>query len=314
MKPILFVHIPKTAGTSLHQSAIDSLGANCVERDNGNSENLTSELIKEYFYADKPYDHFGYYEAFKKADKKWLTGHLFAERLLPLFGAENTISFVRDPIDRVISNYQFMKSIDKTSLSFEDYYQAPEETNKQFRMIGQTPWKAYHLVGTLEHYNDCLSLLSHTKQLNLEIQKLNIRQAGTNSKVSETVRSDIQKWNERDCIFFEEVNAYLIARLKAHRSNIDFCYHDMGFVPDQHVIGWAFYSGSDTAVTVDLYVDSRHTDTYVATEHRPELQVVKTPRQGHNGFRFSLEHKKNAEHIELRARETGQILLDWHRS
>ena len=230
------------------------------------------------------------------------------------FGAEKTISFVRDPIDRVISEYKYLSRTHALDRSLEEFYRAPEETNKQYRMIGQVPWQAFHLVGTLSQYTQCLDVLSESRGLTLSENAVNIAPLKTSDTGNETVRADIRKWNERDCSFVEDVEKYLQKRLQAYQEGKAFCFHDFGFIPDRHIIGWAFYSESDQPVTLELYADGKVVADIKGCEHRAELQVLKTPRAGHSGFRFELQQYTSASHIELKARETEQTLLSWLRA
>lgn len=312
MKPFLFVHIPKTAGTSLHHSMIEQLGADAVQRDNGNAEEYTSDLVKHYFYNGAK-DYFGYFNAFQNTDKKWLTGHVFAETLLPLFGAPNTISFVREPVERVISNYWYMHKIGRTDLSFGKFYRTPNEANKQFRMIGKTPWRAYSLVGTLDRYGECIALLSEILGLEIKEQKQNVNTSSPARTISDTDRNEIMKRNANDVALYNRVTDYLDARLTAHREKRPFCFHDTGFVPDKHIIGWAFYGQSNEPVELGLFIDGKLAKETRAIEYRATLQAIGTPRAGHNGFRFTLGDYKKASHIELRTRDTEQTLLSWSR-
>lgn len=313
MEPLFFVHIPKTAGSSLHKSALELFGAEFVERNNGNDGPETTPLVREFYYESNKMDHYGFYEKFSASNKKWLTAHVFAEQLLAPFGAPNTISFVRDPVERVISNYQYMTKIGHNSLSFEEFYKHPDETNKQFRMIGQTVWQAYHMVGTLKRYSECLELLSASKALDFTEHKINTSVEEQKKTINDDTREEIRKWNERDDQFATEVERYLAKQLHCYNQGKPFCYHDMGFVPDTHIIGWAFYSDNHTPVDIGLYVDGKQKAAITACELVPALSTVKTPREGHNGFRFVLAPYKNAQHIEVKALQTDQSLFSWTR-
>lgn len=314
MQPIFFVHIPKTAGTSLNVAAEQYFDGNKIEKDYGPSSDATTPLVHTNIYAENAGGAYALHQAIIGNNIKWLTGHVFAERYVHLVGAENTLSFVRDPVARVISEYHHRVRHFDLKRDFTEFYRDPAETNKQFRMIGELAWQAFHLVGTIEHYTDCLALLAQTKNLPLPVMQTNISPDKPDLHISEETRTDIKKWNERDCLFVEQVRTYLSKRLETYAQGQAFCFHDSGFVPDQHIIGWAFYEGDPAPVDVGLFIDEVLVQTTKATEYRLELKQLLTPRAGHNGYRFVLSDYASAQHVEVKALKTAQTLLRWQRS
>lgn len=314
MTPILFLHIPKTAGSSLTKSATDWFGDDAVERDYGHEEQYSSALVRQYIYDVNPIDEYGFFKAFQTHRKKWLSGHFFSDRYVHLFGAQNTVSFVRDPVERVISEYNYLVHKHSLGQSFEDFYRSPPETNKQFRMIGQCPWQAFYLVGSMERYSECLSFLAKGKSLSIQENQINKKYPSDDKPVNAETRADIEKWNARDCLFVADVRAYLDKQFEVHAKGQAFCFHDMGFVADKHIIGWAFYSEDKTPVHIGLFADGVLVQETRASEHRPSLQALLTPRDGHSGFRFSLENHQKAEQLEVKALCTEQTLFRWSRT
>lgn len=314
MQPILFIHIPKTAGTSFNENAEKSFGSDMMEKDYGAQANHTSALVKEYIYGKETIDQYGLHQAFKQAGKKWLTGHFNADRYLPLLGCENTLSFVRDPVDRVISEYLYRKRQFGMERSLEAFYQDPGETNKQFRMIGEYPWQAFRFVGTQARYQDCLAHLNNSMKLGFENIQTNRRKDAAHLDITAEDKTEIRRWNQRDCIFYDEATAYLEKQFTAASSGKAFCYHNFGFEEGKHIIGWAFYLGQDTAAEVGLFVEGQHSQTTRASEYLAELHMVGAPRAGNVGFRFVLSDYADAKTIELKAMKTDQSLFFWQAS
>ena len=311
VKPLLFVHIPKTAGTSFNENAERHFGPDAVEKDYGTDAAHTSALVKTHIYGPKTIDQYGFHQAFIEADKKWLTGHFNADRYLHLMGCDNTIAFVRDPVERVVSEYLYRKRQFGMDRPLEDFYCDPGETNKQYRMIGQYPWQALRFVGTHARYNDCLEIINKTFGLTFGDIQSNRRNDGTHLDISENDKTEIRRWNERDCYFYEEAVAYLEKQFTAASLGQPFCHHNIGFSAGNHAIGWAFYPGEDSAVEVGLFVDGQLTQKNHASEHITELQAIGAPRSGNVGFRFVLDDHNAARTIELKALDTEQALFTW---
>jgi len=314
MDPILFLHIQKTAGTSLNKSAEKLFEIHQIERDYGMDAPHTTDLVRRYIYESPTVDQYGFLNATEAKNTRWITGHAPADRYLHLYGAQNTISFVRDPFDRILSEYRYRKRAGNMDRSLEEFYQTPAETNKQFAMIGNAPWRAFHLVGSMETYEQCVSMLAQELELPFKIlhENKNTDTSGVKN-ISDNLQNAIRKHNALDYSFVAQVRGYLDQRLAAFKADQAFCYHDLTFEPDRHFIGWAFYRGSEEPVNVELWVDGKLQTSVQASEHRPELQAVGAPRLGHSGFRFVLEGLRSAQRLELVAADTGQTLFNWQR-
>lgn len=311
MPPTLFIHVPKTAGTSFNEAAERQFGLEAMEKDYGADAKHTSALVRAYMYDRTPADQYGFFSAFSAAGKAWLTGHFDADRYLPLFGCQHAIAFVRDPVERVISEYLYRVRQFGMDRSLEDYYRDPGETNKQYRMIGQYPWQAFWCVGTQERYGEAVEHLQEALGLPLDPVVSNARSDNKHADISDEVRADIARWNQRDIAFYEVAASYFDAVLSTAAAGQPFCHHDIGFEPGKHAIGWAFFRGHEGPVELGLYADGALIGTTWAAEHVPALQLVRAPREGHVGFRFVLEPLKDVERIEIKALHTGQTLLQW---
>lgn len=314
MKPILFVHIPKTAGTSLNASAEEHFGSTAIEKDYGESAPHTSDLVRRFIYEGPTADQFGFADNFLNANKAWLTGHFAADRYLPFVGCENAISFVRDPVERIISEYLYRRRTQGLTCSFEEFFQRPDETNKQYAFVGRFPWRAFHFVGTQERYAEGLAHLRETLGIPIKLQEKNRRIDQEHETINQAVREAVAARNLHDQALYDQACAYMEKQFAARKAGLSFCYHDIGFESEKHAIGWAFYEANNTPVTIELSVDGKAVSTIEAIEHRPELQLLKAPREGCVGFRFVLSDYVGASSIEIVAKQTDQKLLSWTRN
>lgn len=83
---IVFMHIPKTAGTSLNETL---------------SQSFNSDEVVRYYY------HNGSYPTLNKMKKGFFTGHFEYGLQDAIFNSPFNISFLRNPIDRLISQINF---------------------------------------------------------------------------------------------------------------------------------------------------------------------------------------------------------------
>ena len=90
MKKVLFLHLPKTAGQSVHQLLLDTHGSEnvCPARDNIQLAGITAEELEQYSVYSGHYD-WNHFDSVKS----------------DLF----TFTILRDPLDRLLSFYFYLR-------------------------------------------------------------------------------------------------------------------------------------------------------------------------------------------------------------
>ncbi|MFQ6678154.1 MAG: sulfotransferase family 2 domain-containing protein [Fidelibacterota bacterium] len=222
---IIFLHLPRTGGTTLR----DILSKQYSEA--VTFENKTLLDIDHNFIANNKFD---------KADLKLIKGHVY-------FGIHEYIpqkcayfSMMRDPIERVISVYNYVKNrpnhrdhIFIRNMSIEDYVQSGRNLfldNGQTRLLAgrstslEVPFRGMNeehleqakesiknhfiLVGLNEKYDETLLMLQ--KLLNWKTPTYSIANAvkrGKSTKVlSPQVRKLIAKYNQLDLQLYQHVS------------------------------------------------------------------------------------------------------------
>jgi len=122
--PIIYLHIPKTAGTSFRISAEHYFGPWNVLNDYGEKSPSTSEDIRSAFYGQNDLDLLRE----KGMQKRFLTGHFSLGKYREVFPDSPVVTFFRDPVERVISEYVHFASHYSFDGSLRDFY-----TRKQFQ-------------------------------------------------------------------------------------------------------------------------------------------------------------------------------------
>jgi hypothetical protein len=90
MKKVIFLHIPKTAGQSVHQFLIDSFGVEnvCPARTNEQIDDYPIEALNKY---------------------QIISGHIDWSVIEKLDGEKYIFSILRDPKDRILSFYHYLR-------------------------------------------------------------------------------------------------------------------------------------------------------------------------------------------------------------
>lgn len=163
---IYFAHIGKTGGTSVRHAAFDHFGEDrcvCLYAEGRNANTGGAFEV-----------HTATLEATGKAraaamavldliDEK---RPAFFSTHNPMFGrfipAENTAAFFREPVDRIISNYNFWKNLGRDVPAFEGYALNPEHANKQAITVRNIDIDEIAVVGmTSEHEASIGMINSH---------------------------------------------------------------------------------------------------------------------------------------------------------
>jgi hypothetical protein len=199
---LLSLHIPKTAGTSFHRTLQSVYGDKHVVR---------FEWIKgQPFMNSEPYAGQGL-----PAQSKVIHGHYTTKAIRELFPLEEVpvITWVRNPVDRVISNYYYLAKrleeivdeesnhwhiLEKMQKSLLEFAHAEVNRNRISKFLAGADLEDFFFVGVVENYNEELEYLAQKLNWsNYQSERDNV--SGSKSRfVSEAVRDEIQALNQKD--------------------------------------------------------------------------------------------------------------------
>ncbi|MGO1118167.1 hypothetical protein ACTL6U_05665 [Rhodovibrionaceae bacterium A322] len=160
--PYLCIHVEKTAGTSFRSSVLDQFE---TVFDYGAISDSTSKRLAA-FWQTNPKD----LQYFRDRGIEAIYGHFPPEKYLALEPDLPVITWIRDPEERLVSDYNFRRrpndipdspidfDIQSGKLTFQDYLQRPNFQNVISRYLSKVPQKNFAFIGNTEDYADDLAL------------------------------------------------------------------------------------------------------------------------------------------------------------
>jgi len=182
----IFIHIPKTAGTSFRLS----LAAKMSSFWDYGAKNLdTSDEIKLTVYSNAPEK---LVEISKQNEVGFISGHFPALKYKRFFPEAKLLTFVREPIDRVISEYNHHVRLGGYTQSISAFCNIPVHKNRQFGFFSGLSVDDFYFVGLTERYSHSLDLFNDMTGLKLKERKMNFAKNQAR-KPLEISRGDLDK-------------------------------------------------------------------------------------------------------------------------
>jgi len=292
---LLFIHIPKTAGTSFRLAAKKYFGDENTFFDYGPKVNETSDIIKQYSY-NKP-DMFLLSEELSKHTKLFLSGHIQAAKYAPLFDTLNTISFVRNPIEQVLSHYKHFITSHNYKESLESFIQEKRFQNIQSRMLAGRDLELYGFIGLTEEYEKSIKFINSYYDIDLEVMKENVRDIKELSReeVDDEIISLIKSLNREDIKLYNRIKKIFFKRMQLFEDNKPYTHLVIQKFDIKEIKGFVFEKDQIDPLNIEIYKNRELLDTIEAKNYREGLLKHSLPRQNFVGFDylFSEELKDN---------------------
>ena len=182
----LVLHIPKTAGTSLRWTLEKSFGKSEVIRDYGPDAKETSKVVREHLYSgDESKGPNTLVTDISSHRKMVLIGHFPLQKFAGFFEAKNIVTFVREPLVRMCSEYLHRIKNKTFTGTFSEFVQKPEFQNSQIEYLCGI--SAESLIGVTEHYDQSLQYLNRKTHWSLSARKKNVGRHGGGQKFAENL-------------------------------------------------------------------------------------------------------------------------------
>lgn len=216
-QPLIFIHIPKTAGTSFRVAANQIIGLEAIINDYDVNSQETSQIVKDTVYNPKKGKKFLVDEIVQNRIQ-FFSGHFHAAKYLDIF--DNHVrwcTFLRDPIQRVISEYFHVVKYSNYDKSLEYFGNEPQNCNRQSQLISGIQLKEFYFVGITELYQDSLNVFNKATNLNFPYIQANKnpQKFKNQNQVDSRVLKIIEDNNIQDIAIYNKANKLLQERLNS---------------------------------------------------------------------------------------------------
>lgn len=214
MQPLFFVHIPKTAGTSFREAALRAWGESAVLNDYGDSVH-TSDAVARLLHHQQDHAAFANYMAAHRI--RMFCGHTPARRYAALFEPERIITFVRDPVARVVSHYHTAVRYQNYAESLETFCHQDDFINLQSIYLRDQKLDSLGFVGITENYTESLFWLNQQHRWLLKPLTRNLHRTGRSAAdyradIPAALYEEIKRLNASDQAIYEEACALFKVR------------------------------------------------------------------------------------------------------
>jgi len=202
---LLFVHIPKTAGTSFRLAAEKVLGRNRIAYDYARRPETHRSVLRCVYELP---DLARLAQELNDSSILLLGGHVHYRKYRSLVPPEQVVTFLRHPIARVVSEYHHFCRHNGYAGSLLDFASRPRNKNLQTSMLRGAPLSQLGFLGLSEYYPESLALLKFKLGIALPVLVRNVNPdqeaLSGGYLLTPEERERLEEWNREDLALYEE--------------------------------------------------------------------------------------------------------------
>lgn len=281
-RDIVFVHIPKTAGTSLRHALRQARPDLMHLYDYGAAEPLTSPIVRDLRYGQP--SSINHLRKHLPANKSvLLMGHFEASVYSDIFAADSFVTFVRQPVQRVISDYKHHVRHYGYSRSLIEFARDPAQRNKQSSYLSGMDVDTLGFIGISEDFATEVQRLSEFTGISLAPPLINEAPKEQSVEITPDVEEEILSLNESDWVLYQ---CAVLARSRFPKKKPLWgpVRGRASSLPGNKIKGWAIAEQGRRIVTFEMFHSGRKVGSVECDIYRPDLVSQETCPTGIGGF------------------------------
>lgn len=287
--PVIYLHIPKTAGTSFRISAEHYFGPWNVLNDYGEKSPNTSEDILSSFYCNKDLEALND----KGLQKRFLTGHFSLGKYREVFPESPIVTFFRNPVDRVISEFVHFVNHHQYQGSLSEFYRSKQFKNRQARALSGAMPTDLDYFGITENYEVSLTCFNQRYGTNFPMAVLNQGkyEGGIQDLAKPEELEEIREINHLD----EDVYRYALEHFESQQdksrsllTSVERYCGSLGGVRGDKIFGWTLDRESEKPAVICITVNGEERVKQAADLFREDIRRKGIHVSGNCGFEIPL--------------------------
>jgi len=231
----------------------------------------------------------------------------------PFFNTFNTIAFVRQPVDHIISLFLHYKRLYNYYKPIEDFITDKSFCNLQSKYLEGRPLELYGFIGITERYKESVNLMNVKYGFNISVKKLNANNSlfhSSNKYLKDRALVElINKMNQKDTELYQKSLKIFDSKIAAYNAGVPHFDGCVEKLDKKKILGWASLHNSSDPVEIDIYVNDIHKETVIACGFKPAICPYSTVRKGFIGFNCNLNKLvEENDTVVCKIAQTGQIL------